>query len=70
MLEKVRERGHQDPLFFHKIGFALGSVAGLLTGLIISGSAEKFDLAQLEVEDGSEENTLGEPALEQSDNTE
>lgn len=69
MLEKVRERGHKDPLLFHKIGFAVGSLSGLIIGLFISDSAEKFDLAQ-EVQDGTEETLVGESTLEQSNTPE
>lgn len=55
MLEKVRERGIQDPLFFHKIGLLVGGFAGLLTGLVISDRADKFELQLEEMTDGQEE---------------
>lgn len=70
MLEKVRERGHQDPLFFHKTLFVFGSLAGFVAGVFISNSADKFDSAQLEVDNGETESPPGEPTLEQPDSTE
>jgi len=62
MLEKVRERGLQDPLFFHKIGLVLGGFAGLLGGLIISDRADKFELQLEETIDGETEPELIEAA--------
>lgn len=65
MLEKVRERGHQDPLFFHKIGLAGGAFVGLFIGLLISDRAENYDK---EIKDG--ESIIGELAEQQPDNGE
>lgn len=52
MLEKVRERGIQDPLFFHKGGLFLGGLLGLLAGLVISDRADKFEIQLEEMTDG------------------
>lgn len=65
MLEKVRERGVQDPLLFHKIGLLAGSVAGLLVGLFISDRANEFDMTEIQIEetiDGQQETSAGQAA--------
>ncbi len=65
MLEKVRERGVQDPLLFHKIGLLFGGLGGLLVGLFISDRANEFDMTEAEIEetiDGQQETSAGQAA--------
>ena len=54
MIEKFKN----DPLFFHKIGLLLGTVSGLLIGLVVSDRADQFEIEEIKKEevsiDGSE----------------
>lgn len=59
MLEKVRERGIQDPLMFHKIGLALGSLIGFAVGMFISDRAEEVEIE--EIIDDPKEGPVGQP---------
>ena len=50
------EKFKNDPLFFHKAGLLLGTITGLLVGLVVSDRADQFEIEEIkeEVVDGSE----------------
>ena len=55
MLEKLTELAEKDPLLFHKLGIALGSVLGFLLGLVVSDQADQYDIKIIEeVPNGTE----------------
>ena len=50
MIEKFEKK---DELFFHKIGLILGTVAGLLIGLVVSDRADQFEIEESREEEAS-----------------
>lgn len=38
------EKFEKDGLFFHKIGLILGTIGGLLIGLVVSDRADQFEI--------------------------
>ena len=61
MLEKVRERGIKDPLLFHKIGLAVGSLVGFMVGMVISDRAEEFDMSGAQPEEIANDSQESQP---------
>lgn len=45
------ERFEKDGLFFHKIGLILGTIGGLLIGLVVSDRADQYQVEVEEVPD-------------------
>lgn len=38
------EKFEKDGLFFHKVGLILGTIGGLLIGLVVSDRADQFEV--------------------------
>ncbi len=48
MIEKFAK---DDGLFFQKIGLLLGTIAGLLIGLVVSDRADQFEIEETKEEE-------------------
>ncbi|NIQ05592.1 MAG: hypothetical protein GWO20_07660 [Candidatus Korarchaeota archaeon] len=56
MIEKIKEKASNDPFIFQKTGLVVGSLTGLILGLVISDKADKQVFEKPEVLDGEEGN--------------
>lgn len=56
LIEKLTELGKKDPLLFHKLGLTLGSIFGIVVGLVVSDRADQYEVEELveEVINGAE----------------
>ncbi len=60
------ERFEEDGLFFHKIGLILGTIGGLLIGLVVSDRADRFEIEVAE-EDARNERREEEDSIDGSE---
>ena len=54
-MDKLRELGRKDALFFHKAGLIFGTITGILMGLAISDQADRYEIGSMEIKDGPKE---------------